>query len=41
VNSAAHALTVEARTRVTNRMWFSIPPCTSDIVRREESNSSS
>jgi hypothetical protein len=40
-NSAAHALAVEARTRVTDRMWFSIPPCVSDIIRREESNSSS
>jgi ribonuclease HI len=39
-NLAAHALAVEARTRVTDKMWFSIPPCISDIVRKEEDNSS-
>ena len=35
-NMAAHELAVRARTGVTDEVWFSIPPCISDIVRNEE-----
>jgi hypothetical protein len=40
VNSAVHSLALEARTRVTDELWYDVPSCISDIVRKEESISS-